>query len=180
MPEQADGAGDPGQVVGQSGFPQQRLRHAGTEPVGDRDDLVGGMQSARADQDRHLAAAVQHVCGAAQVLLIGDGSWISITDTGMDRAVLARRFLVRFVAEVVGNHQCRDPAFRFRHAHRAVDQVTDLRSGAGLLHEGAGHVLEHADQVDFLLIVATERRAGLLSGDRQHRHVIHPRVIHAR
>ena len=125
-----------------------------------------------------LAAAVQHVRGAAQVLLIGDGSRIGITDTGMDRAVLARRFLVRFVAEVVGNHQCRHPAFRFRHAHRAVDQVTDLRSGASLLHEGAGHVLEHADQVDFLLIMPTERRAGLLAGDRQHRDVIHPGVIH--
>ena len=97
----------------------------------------------------------------------------------MDRAVLARWFLVRFVPEVVGNNQCRYAAFRFCHAHRTVDQVTDLRSRAGLLHEGARHVLEHADQIDFLLIVSAERRPGLLPGNRQDRDVIHPRVIHA-
>ena len=57
--------------------------------------------------------------------------------------------------------------------------MAHLRRRAGLLHEGAGHVLEHADQIDFLLIVAAERRAGLLPGDGQHRHVVHPRVVQA-
>ena len=93
--------------------------------------------------------------------------------------MLARRFLVRFVSEVVRNNQRGHAAFRFRHAHGAVDQVTDLGGRAGLLHERARHVLEHADQVDFLLIVAAERRTGLLPGNRKDRNVIHPRVVHA-
>ena len=48
-----------------------------------------------------------------------------------------------------------------------------------LLDERSGHVLEHARQIDFLLIMAAERGARLLAGDRQHRHVIQPRVIEA-
>ena len=51
--------------------------------------------------------------------------------------------------------------------------------GGRLLDERAGDVLEHADQVDFLLIMAAERGARLLAGDREHRHVIEPRVIKA-
>ncbi len=39
--EHADRAGDPGQVVGQHRLAQQRLGHAGAEPVGDRDHFVG-------------------------------------------------------------------------------------------------------------------------------------------
>ncbi len=57
--------------------------------------------------------------------------------------------------------------------------MTDLGHRAGLLHERAGHVLEHADNVDFLLVVATQRRTGLLPDNRQERDVIHPRIVHA-
>ena len=97
----------------------------------------------------------------------------------MDRAVFARRVLVGGVAKVVGNNQCRHPAFGFRHAHGAIDEMADLGCRAGLLHEGARHVLEHADDIDFLLVMAAKRCTRLLPGDCQDRHVIHPGVVHA-
>ena len=34
-------------------------------------------------------------------------------------------------------------------------------------------------QIEFLLIMPAQRRACLLAGNRQHRHVIHPRVVQA-
>ena len=47
------------------------------------------------------------------------------------------------------------------------------------MDERAGDVLEQRRQVDLLLVVAAERHARLLPGNRQHRHVIGPRVIEA-
>ena len=55
--------------------------------------------------------------------------------------------------------------------------MADLGRGTGLLHEGAGYVLEHAQQVDLLLIVAANRVAGLLTYNREHRHMIKARVV---
>ena len=46
-----------------------------------------------------------------------------------------------------------------------------------LLHERAGDILEQADQVNFLLVVSSERVARLLSHNGEHRHVIEPRVV---
>ena len=66
-----------------------------------------------------------------------------------------------------------------RDAHRAIDQMTHLRGDGGLLDECAGHVLEQARQIDFLLIMAADRGARLLAGDREHRHVIEARVVKA-
>ena len=64
--EQADRAGDPGQIVGQRGLAEQRLGAAGAELVGDRDDFVGRAERAGADQDRDLLAGVQHLGGASR------------------------------------------------------------------------------------------------------------------
>ena len=97
----------------------------------------------------------------------------------MHRAVLARRILVGHVLQVVGKDERRHTALAERDADRAVDEVTDLRRLRGLLHEGAGDVLEHAEKVDLLLVVAADGGPRLLPGDRQHRHVVEPRVVQA-
>ena len=45
------------------------------------------------------------------------------------------------------------------------------------MHERSRDVLEHADQVHFLLVVAADYVARLLPHDRQHRHVVESCVI---
>ena len=67
-----------------------------------------------------------------------------------------------------------------RGAHRAVDQVAHLARHGRELHERARDVLEQRGEIDFLLIVAAERRARLLADDREHGHVVEPGVVQAR
>ncbi|SAL88412.1 hypothetical protein AWB68_08766 [Caballeronia choica] len=97
----------------------------------------------------------------------------------MQRAVLARgRFIFQFL-QVVRQDDGRDLALRQRRAHRAIDQMAHLRRHTRLLHESPGDVLEHRNKIEFLLIVAAKRGARLLPGDREHRHVVHARVVQA-
>ncbi len=65
--EQADRAGDPGQVVGQRRFAEQRLGDAGSEPIGDRDHLVGGRSAPAPTSMATFLPRVQHVGRAAQI-----------------------------------------------------------------------------------------------------------------
>ena len=71
-------------------------------------------------------------------------------------------------------------AARQRDPRRAVDQVAHLRGRRGLRDIGAGDVLEHRDQVEFLLILAAERVARLLTDDREHGLMIEQRVVEPR
>src|ERR1051326_391074 len=80
---------------------------------------------------------------------------------------------------IVGQNDCGDATLADCDAHRAIDQMPDLRRRRGLLDKGAGDVLEQAREIDLLLIMAAHGIARLLSGDGQHRHVIEPRVIEA-
>ena len=175
--EQADRAGDPGQIVGQRRLAEQRLGDAGAEPVGDRDDLVGGLQRAGADEDRDLLAGVEHLGGLAQLPLVRDDLRRLVADARMQRAVRTRRLLVFEVLQIVGEDHRGHPALGDRDAHRAVGQMAHLRRHRRGVDEGAGDVLEHRRQIDLLLVMAAERHPRLLAGDRQHRHVIEPRVV---
>ena len=65
--EQTDRAGHPGQIVRQRRLAEQGLGAAGAQLVGDRDDLVGRVERAGADQDRDLLAGIQHVGGAIEI-----------------------------------------------------------------------------------------------------------------
>ena len=58
-----------------------------------------------------------------------------------------------------------------------IDQMAHLRGDARLFDERTGHVLEHADEVDFLLVMAANSRARLLPHNGQNRHVIEARVV---
>ena len=138
------------------------------------------MKRACADQDRHLFAGVQHIGGAAKVSVERHGPGRREADARMQGAVLARRVLIRLVLKVVGKDERRHPALPERDADGAVDQVPDLRRLRRLLHKGAGDVLVQAGKVDFLLVVAAEGVSRLLARDREHRHVIEPRVVQPR
>ena len=178
--EEADRARHAGQVVGQRRLAEQRLRDAGAQRLRDGDHLVGRVERACADQDRDLPAGVEDVGGALEVGVERHGPRGREADAGMHRAVLARRVLVRLVLEVVREDDRRHAALAERDADRAVDEVPDLRRLGRLLHEGAGDVLEHADEVDFLLVVAADGVARLLPRDREHRHVVETGVVEAR
>ena len=172
--EQADRAGDPRKIVGQHGLTEQRLGDAGAQSIGDCDDLIGRVERARADQDRDFLAGVQHVGGLAQLALVGDDFRRLIADARMQRAMGARRLLVFQVLQIVGKDQRRHPPLGDGDAHRAIGQMAYLRRHRRGVDECAGDILEQRRQVDLLLVMAAERRARLLSGDRQHRHVIEP------
>ena len=66
-----------------------------------------------------------------------------------------------------------------RDAHRAVDQVAHLRGRRRHVNVFTGDILEQADEVDLLLVVAAESRALLLPDDGEHRLVVHLRVVEA-
>jgi hypothetical protein len=68
-------------------------------------------------------------------------------------------------------------AFTLGDPNGAVYKVAHLRRRARLMNESACDVLEHAGDIDFLLIMTADRRTCLLAGDSQHGHVIKPRVI---
>ena len=95
----------------------------------------------------------------------------------MQRIVRARRVFVGQVLEVVWQYECRDPALAARNADRSIDEVANLRRHHRRLYEGAGDVLEHGRDVNFLLIMPADRRPSRLSDDRQHRHMVEPSVV---
>jgi hypothetical protein len=69
--EQTDGARDIWQVVWKRGLAQQRLGDACTKLLGYRDDLVGGLERASADEHRHLRPCVQHLGRPPEILVAG-------------------------------------------------------------------------------------------------------------
>ena len=142
--EQADRAGDPGQIVRQRRLAEQRLGDAGAEPVGDRDDLVGGAQRAGADQDRDLLAGVEHVGGAPQVGLVGHDLAAPRSRRRNAPCRAPRRLLVGISCRSLGRTIAVTRRSRQRDADGAVDEMAHLRRRGGLLDERAGHILEQA------------------------------------
>jgi hypothetical protein len=91
--------------------------------------------------------------------------------------VLARGLAIRLLLQVIRQHDCGDPPIADGDANGAVDEMPHLRRRKRLLDERASNVLEQTDKVYFLLVVAAERVARLLSYNGEHRHVIEPRVV---
>ena len=152
------------------------MAHARAQLLGDRDHLVGRPQRAGSDEDRDLLPAFSTSAARRRS-----------ASNGVPRASRSPRPNAKFRAraaapvwlflQIVRQHDCRDPPLAQRDANGAVDQMPHLRRRRRLLHERAGDILEHADEIDFLLIMAAERVARLLADDRQHRHVIQPRIV---
>ncbi|MNS58765.1 hypothetical protein D3C72_916940 [compost metagenome] len=85
---------------------------------------------------------------------------------GVHRAMLARRRLHGFqVLHVVGKNQAGHAAPLHGDPHGAVHHVARLKRRRDHVHEVMRHVLEQADQVYLLLIVAAQRAARLLAHD---------------
>src|SRR3569833_3527024 len=58
--------------------------------------------------------------------------------------------------------------------------MTHLWRGRSLLHKCAGHVFVQTEEVQFLLVMATQGRSGLLACNRKNGHAIEPRIIQSR
>jgi hypothetical protein len=86
-------------------------------------------------------------------------------------SVLLRRIFVSHVLRVVRQRDRGDGAFTQGDADRAVDKVAAPAGCRRVLDESARDVLEHADEIDFLLIAPPERIARLMAGDRPHWHM---------
>ena len=136
------------------------------------------MLGALADEDRDLLAGVEHVGGAAHGIRARDDLHVAgRLRGGEDRAVHARRLLVRGLLHVVGDDHAGHRARGLGHAHGAVDEVRRLLGHHAGLDELGGDVLEQRVEVDLLLVVAAQRHALLLADDRDHRLLVELGVV---
>lgn len=147
---------------------QQRLGHAGAQQFSGLAHFRAGLQRARPDQHGDPFAVVEDVCGIAQGGLA--------RHAGMRGQAYARRHGPMFaggrlhrrqILHIVWKNDAGHAAPLQGDAHGAVDHVARLFGGRGHLHVIVRHVLEQADQVDFLLVVAAQGAAGLLA-DQGH------------
>ena len=99
--EQADRAGDEGQVVRQHVLSEQRLRHASSEKGGHFDQQWGRAASARADQDRYLFAGIQDFRRFRQVGIFWNDLWPGVAYARSREPVSYRRLLVLLVLNVL-------------------------------------------------------------------------------
>ncbi len=99
-----------------------------------------------------------------------------IAAAGMGKAVQMLRRLPLFILNIFRDDDHRYAVLRLGDAHAAIQQMTHLRRGRGFLNE-VGDVREDAIQVHLLLIAGTARGRFCLSGNRQHRGMVHFGVI---
>src|SRR5438094_919574 len=176
-PEQTDRAGYERQVVGHCGASVQRLGYASAENLCGLDHLVGRAERSLADQHGDLGPGVQHLGGAAQVLVMGNDARLTETGPREERSMLAWRLRVRLLLHVCRKDYAAHRAGRLRYPDRPIDQVTNLRGRVAHVYVLVRDVLEETDQVDLLLIVAAKRDRLLLADDREHRLVIELGVV---
>ncbi len=88
-----------------------------------------------------------------------------------------RRVAVVFVLQIVRQYDRGWPALGKRDSDSPVNHVPNLRRRRSLLHISTGNVLEHRNQVELLLVLAAQRVARLLPGNRQHGLVIEQRIV---
>ena len=177
--EQADGSGDPGQLVGQHVLAQQGLRGARTEQVGRLGEFGVRPPGPGADQHRDLGAGVEDVGGPPDgVVVRGDLRKVE-TEAGRHHLEGVGRWRVRQLLHVGGDDEGRRRTLRERGADGAVEDVGQLLGHVHGLHVVGGHVLVQARQVHLLLIGAAHRAPVGLPDDRYHGNVVQLGVVEA-
>ena len=178
--EQADRAGHERQIVGDDGLAEQRLRDAGSEHVGDGEHLVGRSQGPGTHEHRHPLAGVQDLRGGTQIVLGRQDDAAVIADPGQGGAVLARRRIDPIeLLDVVGDDHAGHDALGERDPHRSIDQVSRRRGVRARVHVVMRDVLEQRLEIDLLLVVGPHGGARRLADDRDHRLMIHLRIVEA-
>ena len=176
--EQADRAGDEGQVVRQHVLSEQCLRHAGSEKSGHFDQQWCRATCAGADQHRYLLAGIQDFRRLRQVGILWNDLGPGVTDARSRKPVRHRGLLVLLVLNVLWQDDDGRRVVGFRDPHASVQKVPHLSRRRCFLHE-ARDVREHAVQVEFLLVAgAADGRFGL-AADRENRSMIQFAVVQA-
>ncbi|MHC2621451.1 hypothetical protein ACVIW2_003483 [Bradyrhizobium huanghuaihaiense] len=135
------------------------------------------MKRASADEHRDLLAGVEHLRGTVEFVLARRDTRRTVADTGMQRAMRTGRTFVGFFLEIVGqDERGRGPPGE-RGPHRSINQMAHLRRRRCLHDVGAGDILEHRNEIEFLLVAPAERVARLLADDCEHRLVIEQRIV---
>src|SRR3569832_1126723 len=85
--------------------------------------------------------------------------------------------LIKLVLQIVRQHDRRHGPFRQRDACRPINQMSHLGWRRGLRDKGAGDILEHRNELEFLLILSAARIARLLADNGEHRLVVLLRIL---
>jgi hypothetical protein len=122
---------------------------------------------------RHPLAGVEHAGGGLQRLGLRHQRDAGAAEPAVDRAVRTRRLLHRVeLLQIARQDDAGDRALVVGDPHRPVDEVAHLRGHQAHVHVLVGHVLEEAQEVDLLLVVAAHRHARRLPDDGHHRLVV--------
>jgi len=104
------------EYVGQASVPEQ-VRHLIDQPLGNRDDFIGSVERAGADQHCNFFTGVQNIGGIRQQLVIRQFGGAGIAHAGMRRAVSNRRIRIFEFLKVIGQDHAGDTSPIMRNAH---------------------------------------------------------------
>ena len=125
-----------------------------------------GLRPARIRRGTKMATfspAFSTLSGATQVRIEWRQPWFRKSHSRTQSSVFASWIAVRLLLQIVWKHNCANAPITDRYANGAVDQMPHLGRRCRLLHERPGDVLEHADEVHFLLVVTADRITRLLA-----------------
>ncbi len=176
--EQADRAGDVGQVVGQDVLAEQGLGDARAGGLGDALELFDGAAGALAGEDGDLLAGVEDLGGAVEVALVGGDAGVLVGRLGGGHVlelVLGRA--VGLLLDVGGDDDGGGRAAGLGGAEGPVEGDGQLLGDVDLGEVLGGDVLEQRLEVDLLLVAAAHGAAGGLADDGDDGHVVEFGVV---
>ena len=177
--EQPDGARRVGAVVRHHAFTEQRLDDRRRQQIGHALELVPGAQRSAPGEDRHLAAGVQELGGASQIL-VGRQPRAARRDVGgvVRNVALGAQLVGLHLLHVHRDRDVRDPVVGQRRATGEVDDVLDVR-GTHDARVVLADVYEEAVELDVLLRVGADQVVIGQSGDREHGLAVELGVVEA-
>ena len=173
-------AGHERQIVAHDRFAEQRLGDAGTEPLGDRDDLVASGARSLTDEDRDPVTGVEHRGGGGECGIARQHTWRHPSDRARHDPVLLGALLGHVQAlDIVRDDDARGRSLCLGGAHRPVHHELHLLRCRDRRDIRAARVGEQRAGIDLLLVPAAEHRLQLLRHDRHHRTLVQLRVVQA-
>src|SRR5579884_1658494 len=149
--EQANGAGDKGQRIGQGRYAEQGLRHARAEQISYLGHFFRSVHGPRPDQYGNALALVEDVRGLAQVFFLRHYTRHFVDKAGMYSVGRVRRCGDgRHLLYVFRHDHTGHGTFRQGNAKGAVDQLARLHGRIHLV-DISTDIVKEARQIHFLL-----------------------------
>ena len=175
--EQPDRACHVGQLVAQHVLAQQGLGHPGTEQVGDLLDLGARGPRPLSHEDGHLLTGVEDLGRPVDPRRVGGDRRPLLVHARRDHLEGVCRRAVVELLDVVRDDDGRRGPTGAGDPDGPVDDVGQLFGDRHHVDVVARDVLEQADEVDLLLVVAAHRAAVGLADDRDDRDVVELGVV---